>query len=196
MKDKKDFFLKQVSFHVELNEHELDLIYNQLQHIELTKKEKLVSQGDSLNLVYFVINGCLRSFHLDKTGTEHVMQFAPEGFWISDMNAFITNEKSFLTIEAIENSNVFCLSRQDQSNLFQQIPKLERFFRIITEKSIAKTNSRMMQARILTALERYDYFCKDYPALIHRLSQKQIASYISVTPEFLSKIKAESLRKK
>ena len=99
-------------------------------------------------------------------------------------------------IDALEDSEVLLLAQQDQEKLYRDIPKFERFFRIITEKSLVASRQRLLDNLSLNARQRYEQFCKRYPTLIHCLPQKQIAAYIGVTPEFLSKMKAELLRKK
>lgn len=187
--------LENVAKHVSITKKEEQLFIDKLKEVHYKRKEFMNQQSQLLSHVAFVVSGCMRSFHLDKLGVEHVLQFAPEQHWISDMNAFISGKPSILNIEALESTEVLLLGREKQMQLFDEAPKFERFFRIITEKSIVKNNSRMIYNMSLTAIERYELFCKDYPSLIHRLSQKHIASYIGVTPEFLSKIKAHHLKK-
>ncbi len=146
--------------------------------------------------VAFVLNGCLRSYAVDEQGFEHNLQFAPEGWWITDMNSIIHGTAARLNIDAIEDTQALLLSRDQQERLLKEVPKLERFFRIISEKSMAGSHKRLIDQVSVNAQTRYLNFCEQYPGLIQRLPQKQIASYIGVTPEFLSKLKAELLRKK
>jgi CRP-like cAMP-binding protein len=95
----------------------------------------------------------------------------------------------------MEDAEIVVLSKENQEQLYQEIPKLERFFRILIENSLVANQERLMDNLRLTAEERYEKFCKKYPTLIQKLPQKQIASYIGVTPEFFSKMKGKLLRK-
>ena len=117
-------------------------------------------------------------------------------WWITDMYSFVSQDKGHLNIDAIEITEIFLLSRADQLQLFDDIPKFERFFRIITEKALVSSRQRLLENLSLTAQERYSNFCNNYPSLINTLPQKQIAAFIGVTPEFLSKIKVRFLKNK
>ena len=123
------------------------------------------------------------------------MSFACEGWWISDMYSLLSQKPSNLFIEVLENAEVVILSKENQEQLYHEIPKLERFFRILTENSLVANQERLMDNLSLTAEERFEKFCRKYPTLIQKVSQKQIASYIGVTPEFFSKMKARMLKK-
>jgi CRP-like cAMP-binding protein len=123
------------------------------------------------------------------------MSFACEGWWISDMYSLLSQKPGNLFIEVLEDAEIIILSKENQEQLYLEIPKLERFFRILTENSLVANQERLMDNLSLTAEERYEKFCKKYPSLIQKLPQKQIASYIGVTPEFFSKMKARMLKK-
>ena len=123
------------------------------------------------------------------------MQFACEGWWIGDMYSLITQKPGNLYVEVNEDAEVVLLSKENQEELFQEIPKLERFFRILTENSLVANQERIMDNLSLSAEERFEKFCSKYPTLIHKVPQKQIASYIGVTPEFFSKMKSRLLKK-
>jgi CRP-like cAMP-binding protein len=123
------------------------------------------------------------------------MSFACEGWWISDMYSLLSQKPGNLFIEVLEDAEIIILSKENQEHLYLEIPKLERFFRILTENSLVANQERLMDNLSLTAEERYEKFCKKYPTLIQKLPQKQIASYIGVTPEFFSKMKARMLKK-
>ncbi|MEI6412626.1 MAG: Crp/Fnr family transcriptional regulator, partial [Bacteroidota bacterium] len=117
-------------------------------------------------------------------------------WWIADMYSLLTAQPGNLNIDALEDSEVLLLSKIDQEQLYQDIPKFERFFRIITENSLVTNRQRLLDSLSLSAQQRYEAFCSRYPTLINQLPQKQIAAYIGVTPEFLSKMRADLLRKK
>jgi CRP-like cAMP-binding protein len=158
-------------------------------------KTIIVNAGEISQYSFFVNSGLLRSFNINDNIVEHVLSFACEGWWIGDMYSLISQKPSNLFIEVLEDAEVVLLSRENQNKLFTQIPKLERFFRILTENSLVAHQERLMDNLSLTAEERFDKFCKRYPTLIQRVPQKQIASYIGVTPEFFSKMKSRLLKK-
>jgi CRP-like cAMP-binding protein len=111
------------------------------------------------------------------------------------MYSLLSQKPGNLFIEVLEDAEVVLLSKENQEELYHQIPKLERFFRIIVENSLVSYQERLMDNLSLTAEERFDKFCKKYPTLIQKVPQKQIASFIGVTPEFFSKMKSRLLRK-
>ena len=158
-------------------------------------KTVLVNAGEISQYSFFVNSGLLRSFNINDNIVEHVLSFACEGWWIGDMYSLISQKPGNLFIEVLEDAEVVLLSRENQNELFSQIPKLERFFRILTENSLVAHQERLMDNLSLTAEERFDKFCKRYPTIIQRVPQKQIASYIGVTPEFFSKMKSRLLKK-
>jgi len=133
----------------------------------------------------------LRGYTVDQQGFEHVLQFAPENWWIADMYSLLSQKPGQLNIDALEDTEVLLLPKSEQEKLYLENPKFERFFRIITENSLVSNRQRVIDGLSLSAEERYHGFCKRYPSLIERLPQKQVASYIGVTPEFLSKLKAD-----
>lgn len=188
--------LESVSRHITLTKKESDYFLSLLKEKKLKKKQFLVHENEFNTFTAFVTKGCLRSYSVDRNGFEHIIQFAPPGWWIADIASVLSNQPGKLNIDALEDSEMFLLSRENQLILFEKVPKFERFFRIITENSIAANSHRLIDYMGLSAQERYFTFCNRYPMLMKTLPQKQIASYIGVTPEFLSKIKAEFLRKK
>ena len=157
-------------------------------------KTVLVNAGEISKYSYFVNSGLLRSFNINDNIVEHVLSFACEGWWIGDIYSLISKKPGNLFIEVLEDAEVVLLTRESQNELFTEIPKLERFFRILTENSLVANQERLMDNLSLTAEERFDKFCKRYPTIIQRVPQKQIASYIGVTPEFFSKMKSKLLK--
>jgi len=188
--------LQSLAKHITLTKKEEEYFISILHEKKLKKKQFLVHENEFNKHTAFVTKGCLRSYSVDRNGFEHIIQFAPPGWWIADIASVISNQPGKLNIDALEDSEMFMLSREDQLVLFEKNPKFERFFRIITENSIAANSHRLIDYMGLTAQERYFTFCNRYPMLMQTLPQKQIAAYIGVTPEFLSKIKAEFLKKK
>jgi CRP-like cAMP-binding protein len=158
-------------------------------------KTILLNAGEVCKTSYFVNSGVLRSFNINDNIVEHVLSFACSGWWISDMYSLLSQRPGNLFIQVIEDAEVVLLSKENQEALYKEIPKLERFFRILTENSLVAHQERLMDNLSLTAEERFEKFCNKHPDLIQKVPQKQIASFIGVTPEFFSKMKSKMLRK-
>jgi len=183
-----DLLLSAIAKHISLIAEEQQQLIAVLSFKKVKKKQFLYQEGDISKQAIFVTEGCLRSYSIDKNGFEHILQFAPPGWWISDMRSMITQEPGTLYIDAVDDSEIILIQRNDLEKLYTAIPKLERFFRILAENSLATYQHRLIDNLSLSALERYGNFCKSYPSLIENLPQKQVAAYIGVTPEFLSKM--------
>lgn len=175
--------------HIHLSAPEQEILVDFLVFKAIKKRQFLLHESQVAKEVAFVISGCLRSYSIDENGFEHILQFAPEGWWITDMYSFIAEQEGHLNIDALMDAEVYLLSRKNQLILFDRIPALERYFRIVTEKALVSSHQRLVDSLSLTASQRYSNFCNTYPTLIHDLPQKLIASYIGVTPEFLSKLR-------
>jgi CRP-like cAMP-binding protein len=190
-----ELILKNIAQHVALttNEQELFLSKTEIHHYKA--KTILLNSGTICKHSYFVNSGILRSFNINDNIVEHVLTFACEGWWIGDMYSLLSQKPGNLFIEVLEDAEVVLLSKENQDILYREIPKLERFFRILTENSLVANQERLMDNLSLTAEERFEKFCKKYPTLIQKIAQKQIASYLGVTPEFFSKMKSKMLRK-
>ena len=161
------------------------------------KRRQLILTEDEVCRHYtFVAGGCFKVFQVDKKGVEHNLQFAAEKDWIMIIDSFYSQTKSKVNIEAIEPSTIFQISRPDLIYFFRTYPKFDRNFRVIVETRFAELENRLLQIVSSTAEERYLAFLRQYPALSQRLPNTQIASYLGITPEFLSKIRKELSQKK
>ncbi len=189
-----NLILQNIAKHIQLNPDEEAHFLAMLKPKTLKRREMHLQEGEICRNSTFVVKGCLRSYNLDKNGFEHVLSFAPPGWWIADMYSFFSQKPATLFIEAMEPSEVLLLSKEDQERLYVDIPKFERFFRIIIEKSLVSSQQRLLDKLSLPAQERYRNFCEKYPSLVNCLPRKQIASYIGVTPEFFSKMIKEMNR--
>ena len=158
-------------------------------------KSILLSSGEIANCTYFVNSGILRSFNINDNIIEHVLHFACEGWWIGDMYSYISGIAGNLFIEVLEDAEIIEITKENREILFREIPKLERFYRILAENSLVSHQERLMDNLSLSAEERFEKMCKKYPNLIQKVSQKHLASYIGVTPEFFSKMKSRLWRK-
>lgn len=179
---------------IRLDEVEQDYFLSLLQEKKLLRKEFLLHEGDICEHSAFVLSGCLRAYSVDENGVEHILQFAPQNWWITDMFSILSGKPAHLNIDALEDSEILILSKSNQELLYEKVPKFERYFRILIQNSTVASRQRVLDNLELSAKERFAKFCKTYPSLINSLPQKQIAAYIGVTPEFMSKMKAEYLR--
>lgn len=179
---------------ISLDEAEQDYFLSLLQERKLLRKEFLLHEGDVCEQSAFVLSGCLRAYSVDENGVEHILQFAPQNWWITDMFSFLSGKPAHLNIDALEDSEILILSKSNQELLYEKVPKFERYFRTLIQNSTVASRQRVLDNLELSAKKRFAKFCKTYPSLINSLPQKQIAAYIGVTPEFMSKMKAEYLR--
>lgn len=179
---------------IKLNQEEQEYFLSLLQEKKLSRKDFFLKENEVSDRTAFVLSGCLRAYSVDENGIEHILQFAPQNWWITDMFSVLSGKPAHLNIDAIEDSEILILSKNDQEKLYEKVPKFERYFRILVENSTVASRQRVLDNLELSAKERYGKFCNTYPTLINSIPQKQIASYIGVTPEFLSKMKAEYLR--
>ena len=187
--------LQNIAKHVSLTPEEETLFLYKTETKQFKAKSILLSAGEIATCTYFVNSGILRSFNINDNIIEHVLHFACEGWWIGDMYSYISEKPGNLFIEVLEDAEVVIITKENQQQLYQEIPKLERFFRILAENSLVSHQERLMDNLSLTAEERFEKFCSKYPTLIQKVPQKHIASYIGVTPEFFSKMKSRLLKK-
>jgi CRP/FNR family transcriptional regulator, anaerobic regulatory protein len=190
-----NLLLENIAKHVSLTTEEQECVLALTQTEHYKSKTVLLKEGQICTHSFFVTKGILRSYTLDENGVEHVMSFACPGWWIADMYSYLSQRPGQLYIEVNEEAEVMLLSKENQEKLYNEVPKIERFFRILIENSLVANQQRLIDNMSFTAEARYDKFSKKYPDLIHCLPQKQIASYIGVTPEFFSKMKARLLKK-
>lgn len=180
--------LNSVSRHISLTADEEAFFISFFQHRKIKRKHFLYQEGEVNTSQAFIVSGCLRSYSIDRNGFEHVLQFAPPGWWIGDMRSMITQEPGSLYIDAVDDSEILLLLKTDLEKIYAALPKFERYFRLLAENALAAFQHRLIGNLSLPAKERYHNFCRLYPSLIQCLPQKQIAAYIGVTPEFLSKM--------
>lgn len=183
-----ELLLTSIAKHITLNKEEEEQIISVIKFKKIRRKQFLLREGEINKYGIFVTNGCLRSYSIDTNGFEHILQFAPPGWWIGDMQSMIRQEPATLNIDAVDNSEIILIHKPDLDKLYTTVPKLERFFRILAENALATYQHRLIDSLSLSAMERYNNFCKRYPSLVECLSQKMVAAYIGVTPEFLSKM--------
>jgi len=158
------------------------------------KRQYVLQENDICTQFNFIVRGCLRMYKIDSKGNLHIIQFAAENYWLMDIASFHKKEKSKLSIDALEDTMVFQISHEDLINLYKQFPKFSTIFRVLIENSFVTLQNRMLQNISSTAEERYSHFVEVYPHLINRLPQTQIASFLGISPEFLSRLRKRQLK--
>ena len=162
---------------------------------KVSKGHQLLSFGDIASFAYKVNTGCLKSYVIDNTGKEHILQFAPEGWLISDMDSFTNEKPSNIFIDAIEDSEISFMSKSDFGDFHSLEKELLVQINIKYRNNLIATNKRVISLLSATAKERYIEFTQTYPTLVQRLPLKLIASYIGITPEYLSDLRRKMAKK-
>jgi len=174
---------------IPLNTEEKELVAAKFYPRLFRKRQYVLQEGDICNQFYFVVRGCLRMYKIDEKGSLHILQFAAENYWINDLGSFHGLKPSELNIDALEDTVVLQISRDDLISIYLQASKFDRIFRVLIENSFVRLQERLLQNISSTAEERYQSFLEIYPHLVNRLSQVQIASFLGITPEFLSRLR-------
>jgi len=177
-----------------LDSDEIEAVKTAFIERKIKRRQFILQEGEVCKLNTFVVEGCFRMYFVDERGKEHNIQFAVENWWIGDIGSFHSEEPSKLYIEAIENSVVLQIKKQDQLDLFENYPKFNQIFRVFTENALVAFQRRVLQNISSTAEERYLDFVKRYPYFLNRISNVQIASFLGVTPEFLSTIRKKLVK--
>ncbi|MEM7102846.1 MAG: Crp/Fnr family transcriptional regulator [Bacteroidota bacterium] len=174
---------------IKIGEKEQAIIASLFTERRYLKGHYLLQNGDLCRKVSFVTSGATKTFYVDDSGKEHIIMFGVEDWWVADLSSFITQTPSDFNVQCIERTEVLQLSFEGRKQLFQEIPEMERFFRIITEKAYVATQKRIIANYSKSAKERYIEFCESYPSIANRVPQYMIASYLGISKEFLSKIR-------
>jgi CRP-like cAMP-binding protein len=182
--------------HIPLNAEERELVTELFKPRLYRKKQYVLQEGDICNQFNFVVRGCLRIYKIDEKGNTHIIQFAPENWWMNDIRSFHKKQPSELNIDALEDTMVLQISHENLIKLYIKAPKFDRIFRVLLENSFVTLQNRLLQNISSTAEERYISFTQTYSQLSNRLSQTQIASFLGITPEFLSRLRNRLVKPK
>jgi len=174
---------------ITLNEMEKEICRSLFIPKKLRKRQYILQQDDICKNLIFVEKGLLRSYSVDEKGNEHILQFAPEGWWIADVYSFFTGENSAYNIDAIEDSELLLITNPALEQLYERVPKFERYFRILTQNNMVAMQKRLTSELSSTAEEKYLKLISAYPNIVSRVPQHMIASYLGLTPETLSRIR-------
>lgn len=162
---------------------------------KVRRRQFLLQEGEVCRNIAFVTEGCLRAYTVDHKGVEHVIQFAIADWWISDFASYLDGSPATYTIDALQDSEVLLLERTARDRLLEAVPPMERFFRLLQEANYIATHRRIQDTLSASAEERYVTFLKTYPDLVEQIPQGHIASYLGITPQSLSRIRREMMRK-
>jgi len=175
-----------------LNKEESLLLDKRTTQRQIKRRQMILQENFVCKHYTFVVKGCFKMYSIDEKGSEHNISFAVENEWIADLGSFYSEKPSKLFIEAIEPSLILQIEKQDLLYLFVNVPKFDRNFRVIIEEKFIELQNRLLQNISSNANRRYFDFLEQYPQLALRLPNTQIASYLGITPEFLSKIRNET----
>jgi CRP-like cAMP-binding protein len=184
-----------VSKYITLTEEQTEFFHSLLKYRVVKKKNFLLQEGEICDFEAFILKGCIRSYYLDKEGVETILLFAVEEWWVSDLTSFSERKPSNLFIETVEDSELLSIDYNNKSLLFEKVPAFERMFRLLVQRSLSVLQQRFYASVSQTAEERYLHFLEKYPLIAQRVPQHQIARYIGVSPEFLSKVRSTLYRK-
>lgn len=184
-----DLLHKNISQHVELKEEEFQQFAAPFRLKKFKRKDVLLCEGGRCNFEGFVLNGCFKIYFLNENGQEQILYFAVENWWITDLDSLVNDVPSMLNIEALEDSEVLMISKEDKESLYEALPQVEKVFRIMNQRSSVALQRRILSLMNKTADKRYLEFLEKYPGLEQRITQQQVASYLGISHEFLSKIR-------
>jgi CRP-like cAMP-binding protein len=162
---------------------------------KLRKRQYLLQEGDLWRYNAFVSSGMVRTYRVDEKGQEHIMQFSPENWWAGDRYSYLNDLPARFNIEALEDSEIILIPKGDYENLIDKIPGFNHFTRGLLERSFVALQNRIHAGISYTAEEKYLDFVKTYPDIFNRVPQHMIASYLGLTPETLSRVRNQMIKK-
>ncbi|HYH15163.1 MAG TPA: Crp/Fnr family transcriptional regulator [Flavisolibacter sp.] len=178
---------------VHLNAEEIEIVQSLFSYKKFRKHQYILQQGDICRYESFVINGIARIYQVDDKGQEHILQFTPEDWWTGDMYSFLTNSASNYNVDCLEDTEVLRITKPDLDLLYEKVPKINVYFRILYQNSIIAYNRRLGSTLSKPALDRYHEFIDRYPHIEQRVPNHQIASFLGITPQSLSRIRKQSM---
>lgn len=190
-----ELILSNVSKHIQLTYEEISIFTSLLKPRKIRKRQYLLQAGDINQYENFVNKGCLRAYTVDEQGQEHIVMFGVEGWWISDLYSFLTGTPATQHIDALEDSEVFSIEKSDLEKLYEQVPKFNRFFLRLLQNAFVAHQKRILASISQTAEDQYMDFIKRYPSIEQRVPQSQIASYLGLSPETISRIRRQQAQK-
>jgi CRP/FNR family transcriptional regulator len=186
-------FIKNISKYIALDDNSSKILIKYFKYRTYQKKEFLLKEGQVCRSIHFVENGCLRMFFLNNKTNEQITQFAMENWWISDFFSFTDQNPSAYFIQTVEKSDVLSIDLFSFEVLLKELPQMERYFRIIMQRAVAASQLRIKYMFELSKEEFYNLFCTSFPEFVQRVPQYMIASYLGLTPEYVSELRKRNL---
>jgi len=183
--------IKKIKDRIELSPEAEAYLYSISKRKLVKKGTILLAEGQNVKNIYLVIDGCLRSYCIDKNGKEHTLQFGIKNWWISDYMAFHNNELASLTIECLKDSTIIEFNAKKLNEVLILFPEYEPYQRYLLERHVVSLHKRILNQLQMTAAERYDLFLAQYPDIEQYTRNYHIASYLGITPESLSRVRIE-----
>lgn len=185
--------IQQLRKHIDLTDTEVIIFNKYSERHKLKKKELILQESRFCRYLYYVEKGCLRMYFINKKGVEQITQFALEGWWISDYQSFQNDTPSDYSIQAIEESSIISIDKQNLAILLSELPQLEKYFRRQLQKDVGGAQLRSKLLYEMTKEEFYFHFSTSFPEFMLRVPQYMIASYLGLTPEYLSELRKKKL---
>jgi len=182
-------FITHIRRYVELSDDEVLKLEPYLRPIELKRREFLLREGEVCRYNYFIEKGCLRMFFNNDKMVEQTMQFAIENWWLSDYFSYARQSPSEYAIQAVEKSVIVAVDYHLQDDLFVVVPQMERYFRIMMQRALSASQLRVKMIYQLSKEEMFRHFNSSYPQFFQRVPQYMIASYLGLTPEYMSELR-------
>ncbi|WP_257669793.1 Crp/Fnr family transcriptional regulator [Parapedobacter tibetensis] len=184
--------VRHIQNYVHLTDSDIKRLYEETQVISIKKKEFLLQEGGICQSDYFVSQGCLRMYFIKENGTEQITQFAIENWWMSDYMSLMTQKASPFYLQTIENAKIIRLNASSAERLFEDVPVLERYFRLVRQHAYAASQFRIKFLYDYSREELYRHFSSHFPEFVQRVPQYMLASYLGFTPEYLSEIRKKT----
>ncbi|MBD3889492.1 Crp/Fnr family transcriptional regulator [Olleya marilimosa] len=183
--------IKHINNHITPSLEDVQLFNSVLNQISVSKGQFLLKPGTNVQHEYFVVKGCLKAYYLDDKGSIHIIQFAIENWWIGDFEAFYNQGSSILYIEAIEDATLLSINYNSLQKIYKKAPIFERYFRVLITQAFIAQRKRILSTLEKNTKERYIEFCMSYPNIENRVPNYDIANYLGVSPENLSRVRKQ-----
>ena len=191
-----ELFLASVKEHISITDEEFEFCKTLFIPKKLRKRQFLLQEGDVCRYTAFVEKGMLRTFTVDDKGNEPILQFSMEGWWVTDLYSYLTDEPSRYNIEALEDCELLLITKPSWNVLLQKVPAFERYFRILIQNNLIATQRRLISSLSESAEEQYSKLIATFPTCLQRVPQHMIASFLGITPETLSRIRSQMAARK
>ncbi|UPZ35737.1 Crp/Fnr family transcriptional regulator [Sphingobacterium sp. PCS056] len=184
-----DVLFSHIEHKVALSDAEKSAIAAFFTFKKIRKKQFILEEGDICMHLSFVNKGLIKSYRLDEKGNEHISLFGWEGWWISDFNSYINQQPATLYIDAVEDTELFLLSRAAYEQLTLDVPIMDRYFRLLYQNSLVTKDERLISSNSYSAEEKFQRLIQSNPEIMQRVPQHLVASYLGLAPETLSRIR-------